>query len=414
MSDRPGFALRGGSVLDVATGTYERRDVEISEGVIVRPGSRNDTIHIDASGLTVLFGLCDVHSHPGGLIYDPMGEGYFEGVADRTIRAIRNLQQALEMGITGVRAAGEVSGIDLALSRAFARGELVGPRLAAAGRAIGTTGGHGTAYPRKFVGVDDRIVVDGPVEARRAVRSVVEQGATWVKLLLTGGLFSEHETVEGGQFELDEFDSAMATAAARGLPVAAHCGGAEWAVRFAEAGGRSVEHGYALDERAAAAMAKAGTWLVPTIGVTHDVEFMRDSRAPQHAVDRALATANAHADALHACRAAGVRIALGADLNPLGPRFHAEMRILEGLGLSRLEVLQAATVGGRRLIGVGDETAPVPGAKADLVLVEGDPLEDLDVLRSPAGVVAFGRLVREPGVGLTSPRLADLEDGTAL
>lgn len=414
MRDWRGFALRGGSVLDVATGTYERRDVEVSDGVIVRPGSRNDTVDIDASGLTVLFGLCDVHSHPGGLIYDPMGEGYFESVADRTIRAIRNLQQALEMGITGVRAAGEVSGIDLALSRAFARGEFVGPRLAAAGRAIGTTGGHGTAYPRKFVGVDDRIVVDGPVEARRAVRSVAEQGATWVKLLLTGGLFSEHETVEGGQFELDEFESAMAAAAARGLPVAAHCGGAEWAIRFAEAGGRSVEHGYALDERAAGAMAKAGTWLVPTIGVTHDIEFMRDSRAPAHAIDRALATANAHAAALHACRAAGVRLALGADLNPLGPRFHAEMRILEGLGLSRLEVLQAATVGGRSLMGVGDDTAPVPGAKADLLLVEGDPLDDLDILRSPAGVVTFGRLVRKPGVGPGSLHLLDLKDGTVL
>lgn len=397
MPDRGGFVLRGGSVLDAETGTYERRDVEVSDGVIVQPGSRNDAVDVDASGLTVLFGLCDVHSHPGGLIYDPMGEGYFESVADRTIRAIRNLQQALEMGITGVRAAGEVSGIDLALSRALARRELIGPRLAAAGRAIGTTGGHGTAYPKRFVGVDDRIVVDGPVEARRAVRSVGEQGATWVKLLLTGGLFSEHETVDGGQFELDEFDSAMAAAAARGLPVAAHCGGADWAIRFAEAGGRSVEHGYALDERAADAMANAGTWLVPTIGVTHDIEFMRDSGAPSHAVDRALKTMNAHADALHACRAAGVRIALGADLNPLGPRFHAEMRILEGLGLSRLEVLRAATVGGRSLIGIGDETAPVPGAIADLVLVDGDPLDDLDVLRSPAGVVANGRLVGELG-----------------
>lgn len=131
--------------------------------------------------------------------------------------------------------------------------------------------------------------------------------------------------------------------------------------------------------------------------VTHDIEFMRDSGAPSHAVDRALKTMNAHADALHACRAAGVRIALGADLNPLGPRFHAEMRILEGLGLSRLEVLRAATVGGRSLIGIGDETAPVPGAIADLVLVDGDPLDDLDVLRSPAGVVANGRLVGELG-----------------
>lgn len=396
MSDQS-FVLRGGSVLDVATGTYEVRDVEVAGGVVVAPGSGNDTVEVDASGLSILFGLWDTHTHPGGLMYDPKGVGYFESVADRTVRAILNLRQALDMGITGIRAVGEASGIDLALSRAFARGELVGPRLAAAGRAIGTTGGHGTAYPKKYLGVEERFVVDGPVDVRRAVRSLVEQGATWAKLLLTGGLYSEHETVDGGQFELDEFEAAMATAAARGVPVSAHCGGTEWAIRFAEAGGRSVEHGYALDESAAAAMAKAGTWLVPTIGVTHDVEFMRETQWPPHAMNRALATATGHADALHACRAAGVRIALGADLNPIGPRLHAEMRILEGLGMTRLELLHAATVGGRSLMGIGDETAPVPGAAADLVLVEGDPLEDLDVLRSPVGVVVFGRLVREPG-----------------
>jgi imidazolonepropionase-like amidohydrolase len=391
------FVLRGGYLLDVATGERERRDIEIAGGRIVPLGSLSERAEIDATGLTICFGLWDTHTHPGGLMYDPKGGGYFESVAERMIRAEVNLREALEMGITGVRAVGEASGIDLALAAAFERGDLVGPRLVAAGRAVGTTGGHGTAYPRRYIGVDERLVVDGPVETRRAVRSLVEQGATWVKLLLTGGLYSEHETVDGGQFDLDEFETAMATAAARGVPVSAHCGGTEWAVRFAEAGGASIEHGYALDERAADAMAKAGTWLVPTIGVTHDAEFLRETQWPPHAMNRALATATGHAEALHACRAAGVPIALGADLNPIGPRLHAELRILEGLGMSRLELLYAATVGGRRLMGLGDQTAPVPGAAADLVLVEGDPLDDLDVLRRPLGVTVFGRLVRDPG-----------------
>jgi len=396
MSDRP-FVLRGGYVLDVATGERDRRDVEVAEGKIVVRGTTNDPLEVDAGGLTICFGLCETHTHPGGLMYDPKGAGYFESIAERTLRAEVNLREALDMGITAVRAVGEASGIDLALSKAFARGELVGPRLECAGRAIGTTGGHGTAYPRHFVNVDERLVVDGPVETRRAVRSLVEQGATWIKLLLTGGLYSEHETVDGGQFDDDEFGAAMATAAQRGVPVSAHCGGTEWAIKFAEAGGRSIEHGYALDERAADAMVKHGTWLVPTISVTHDVEFMQETQWPPHAMNRAIATAPGHAAALHACREAGVKIALGADLNQIGPRMHQEIRILEGLGMERLELLYAATVGGRGLLGIGEESAPAPGSVADLILLEDDPLDDLDGLRRPVGISVFGRLIREPG-----------------
>ena len=396
VSDSP-FVLRGGFVLDAATGERTQTDVAVADGRVVRLGGVTEATDVDATGATICFGLWDVHAHPGGLMYDPKGAGYFEAVPDRTVRAIVNLRKALEMGVTGVRALGEASGIDVALSFALARGDIVGPRLVSAGRPIGTTGGHGTAYPRRFVGVDERLVVDGPVETRRAVRTLVEEGASWIKLLLTGGLYSEHETVDGGQFELDEFEAAMAAASARGVPVSAHCGGSEWAVRFAEAGGRSVEHGYALDERAAVAMSRAGTWFVPTIGVTHDREFMVETQWPRHAMDRALATAAGHADALRACREAGVQIAIGSDLNPIGVRLHAELRILEGLGMNRLELLYAATVGGRTLVGLGDETAPVPGAVADLLIVEGDPLDDLDVLSKPVGVVVNGRLVSASG-----------------
>lgn len=152
-------------------------------------------------------------------------------------------------------------------------------------------------------------MVDGPVEARRAVRSLVERGADWVKVLITGGLYSEHESVDGGQFADDELVAVMQAAGARGIPVAAHCGSAQMARRFAELGGRSVEHGYALDEAAAAALAAAGTWLVPTIAVTHDEPMMVETGWPPHAHHRAVASAPAHAEALLACLAAGVRIA---------------------------------------------------------------------------------------------------------
>ena len=238
------------------------------------------------------------------------------------------------------------------------------------------------------------IAADGPAEMRRAVRSLIEQGVHWIKVMLTGGLYSAHETVEDAQLTDDELEAVLDIATKRGIPVAAHCGSARVAERFAQAGGRSVEHGYALDEKAAAAMAAAGTWLVPTIGVTHDEEMMLADGWPDHARLRARDSAARHAEAMLGCVETGVRIATGADLNPIGPRLHSELVMLQRAGLTPLQVLYAATVGGRALNGLGEATAPEPGTAADLIFTAGNPLEDWSVLQAPCAVMTFGRFVR--------------------
>lgn len=388
--------LRGGTVLDVGTGESRAADVGISSGVVVAAGEISDAAIVDASGLTVLFGLWDCHAHPGGLMYDPTAQGYFEGVAEWTVRAGANLMEATRMGVTGVRAVAEADRIDLAWARAFAAGMHAGPRVRSAGAGLRTTGGHGTAFPRRPVEVAWEWPADGADGMLRATRALIEQGVDWIKVMLTGGLYSEHESVDDPQFTEAELDAVMTVTRARGIPVAAHCGSARVAERFARAGGRSIEHGYALDEAAATIMAQHGTWLVPTIGVTHDTEMMAADGWPDHARARAVDTAGRHADALAACLAAGVRIATGADLNPIGPRLHAELRMMEQAGMDRLDVLYAATTGGRALNGLGEHTKPEPGAAADLVLVDGNPLERMDVLAAPAGVITFGRLVVDP------------------
>jgi imidazolonepropionase-like amidohydrolase len=388
--------FRGASVLDVATGEAAAGDIAVADGVIVDPGRVLDARVVDASGLTMLFGLWDCHAHPGGLMYDPTGQGYFEGTADWTVRAGANLLQAAQFGVTGVRAVAEADRIDLAWSRAFAAGTYPGPRLRCAGAGLRTTGGHGTAYPRRPLEVEWEWPVDGADAMLRATRALIEQGVDWIKVMLTGGLYSEHESVDDPQFTEAELATVLAAATARGVPVAAHCGSARVAERFARAGGRSIEHGYALDEQAAVVMAEHGTWLVPTIGVTHDVALMEADGWPEHARNRAREAAAGHAAALAACLAAGVRIAAGADLNPIGPRLHDELRLLETAGMDRLAVLRAATVGGRALNGLGEHTRPEPGAAADLLLVDGDPLADLDVLRRPVAVTVFGRLAVDP------------------
>ncbi len=393
MSD---LLLRGGLVLDEATGERVARDVGIHDGHVASVGQLVEPEGVDLAGLTIMFGLWDCHAHPGGLMYDPTAQGYFETVASRAVRAGENMREAVAMGVTGLRTLGEVGDIDIAYERAYRAGTSAGPRIMPGSTAIRTTGGHATAYPRRYIEFDQEIIVDGPVEMTRAVRRLNEHGARWVKLLLTGGLYSEHETVDGMQFTDAEFEAVMAVARDRQLPVAAHCGGARVAERFAELGGRSVEHGYVLDEQAARSMAEHGTWLVPTLSVTHDVEMMIETGWPPHAAQRAQQSAARQAESLHICLAAGVRIATGADLNPIGPRLHRELTMLEKAGLTRLQVVHAATSCARALNGLGDHSAPVPGAAADLIMVDGDPLSDLAYLSRPEGVMTYGRFVVHP------------------
>ncbi|MGI8416957.1 MAG: amidohydrolase family protein [Nakamurella sp.] len=388
--------IRGAAILDVGSGETTVGDLGILDGVVVPVADLEQPMVVQADGLTVMFGLWDCHAHPGGLMHDPTAEGYFDGAADWTVRAGANLMNAARMGVTGVRAVAEADRVDLAWARAFAACTYPGPRLRCAGAGLRTTGGHGTAFPRRPVDVQWEWTVDGADGMLRATRALIEQGVHWIKVMLTGGLDSAHESIDDPQFTEAELAAVMEAAGGRGVPVAAHCGSGRVAERFALAGGRSIEHGYALDERAAAAMAEAGTWLVPTIGVTHDTAMMAADGWPEHARTRAVEAAARHAAALAACVAAGVRIATGADLNPIGPRLHDELRMLEVAGMDRLSVLRSATTGGRALNGLGEHTVPEPGAAADLILVDGDPLAEPELLRRPAGVFVYGRAVVDP------------------
>lgn len=398
----PALRIRGASWLDTATGETVPTDIVVADGVIQADDGR-DAATFDASGMTAMFGLWDCHAHAGGMMYDPDASGFFEDVPDRTIRAGENFAEAARMGITGVRCLDDADELDVAWRRAFASGTTLGPRVHGAGRGIRTTGGHGTSYPRIHTQLRAEHIVDGPTAMARAVRSQVERGAQWIKIMLTGGLASPHETADGCQFTAAELDVLMEVANLRGIPVAAHCGGTRPAVTFSELGGRSVEHGYMLEEEAAEVMARNGTWLVPTIGVTHDQEYIRDQGWPAHAAERARDLSAYHAAALHACIEAGVKIAVGADLNPIGPRLHRELEMLEGAGMERLAVLHAATVGGRELNGFGASSTPEPGVAADLIIVEESPLRSLDALRQPTLAVAHGRIVSDRTGMMTTP-----------
>lgn len=388
----PPLRIRGSAWLDAASGETRVRDLLMEDGVFLADDGR-EAETVDGSGLTAMFGLWDCHAHAGGLMYDPDATGYFEAAPDRTIRAGQNFRQAVEMGVTGVRCVDEADDLDLAWGRAYRDGVFPGPRVVGAGRGVRTTGGHGTAFPRVYTQMKAELVADGPSAMARAVRRQVERGAQWIKIMLTGGLYSPHEAASDGQFTKAELAALMEAANQRRIPVAAHCGGTEPAVAFSELGGRSIEHGYELDERAAAVMERNGTWLVPTLGVTHDQEYIEAQGWPEHAAARSRELMPVHAEALRACVEAGVKTAVGADLNPIGPRLHRELEMLERAGMDRRWVLHAASVGGRELNGLGGSSTPDAGSAADLILVEGNPMESLEALKKPVLAVAHGRAV---------------------
>jgi imidazolonepropionase-like amidohydrolase len=386
------FLFKGAQFLDTKTGELQVEEIAVSDGHFVEKSTLKEPTIVDATGLTAMFGLWDCHSHPGSLMYDPQNEGYFENPARRTIRAGENMIDALRYGVTGTRTVSEANEIDLEWGRAFKDGIFHGPIVKSGGPGLRVTGGHGTTYPKVALQLEWEWAADGPDEMRKATRRLIEMGVDWIKLMLTGGLYSEHETVEDSQFTFEEIDAVLEIAHNKSIPVAAHCGGARIAEYFANKGGKSIEHGYALDERAAAAMAKNGTWFVPTIGVTHDFEMMERDGWPDHAKNRAQEASKRHAESLKACIEAGVRIATGADLNPIGPRLHAEIRMLERAGMDRLSVLRAASVGGRELNGLGAHSKISLGQSADLIFLEGNPLELKEGLDSPRMVLTNKKL----------------------
>jgi imidazolonepropionase-like amidohydrolase len=362
---------------------------------------------VDLGGGALLPGLWDVHCHPGVYYPDPEGVSLFETEAERTCRTLRNLTDALHAGVTALRVGGEACYIDVALRDAFDRGTLTGPRLWASGPPLKVTGGHG-AYRRRspsylmspvqepFPASDPwgSREVDGADAFQHAARLNAKMGVDWIKLMITGGIAGGSEGMQERQMTAAEVSAAVEVAHAKGLKVMAHLGGPD-AVRMAVACGvDSVEHGYTLDPAAASLMADEGVWYVPTLGVTHNEEYMRRMAWSEMAIEKALAAAPAHREAFNMARAAGVRIANGSDLHPLSGSTTAEIAQLVRCGLTEWEAIVAATLSAAELCGAQEELGTIePGKKADLIVVPGDPLEEIGRLGSVTMVILDGRIV---------------------
>jgi imidazolonepropionase-like amidohydrolase len=369
----------GARVFDGSGAAASVADVAVEDGTIVDvgPGLDGDE-RVGLEGKGLLPGLIDCHVHvvlsPG-----PRAELLKVPFSYRFYRAVRNLETTLACGITTVR---DAAGADLGVKRAVDDGLVAGPRLQISVRMISQTGGHAdetqvcgvrpqVTFPR-YPGMPET-VVDGPIEARRAVRELLRSGADWIKVATTGGFSSPISDPTHPQLRDDELAEIAAEAAAAGKHVMAHAQGLAGAKNAVRAGFRSVEHGVWLDDETIERMVAQGTWLVPTLLVP--VWSRENGRAQlKFDIDETIA---AHGDSFRRAVEAGVRVAMGTDCGviPHGENLR-ELELMAERGLSPAQALVAATSGAAELLGLGDSIGTIePGKRADLVVVDGDPLD---------------------------------------
>lgn len=349
---------------------------------------------VEGSGRTLLPGLIDAHAH---YTFDPT-EGSLQAIAlrdDETIMtaARRHAAIAVRAGVTTARGAGSMRNLGIALRDEIAAGRTPGPRLVEAGTAVGSVGGHGSAFGLEASGPDGLAAITRQVIAGGA--DVVKVVASEAAMLTTTG-HAPGAIVNGSpELTVDELRAVVDAARQAGRRVMSHAQDSESVRRCVDAGVTSVEHAWFADEAAIERLASSGAWLVPTLVVTDVNRTLRGLTPAQR--ERQDLIERTHRISTQTAIRLGVPLATGTDTGEVGvtaDMVWREISLLREHGASPMAAIKAATSSGARLFGIDQEVGSVEvGKVADLVLVDGDPLVDLGVLERPAGVWQRGQAV---------------------
>ena len=394
--------VRAGRLLDVRTGQVHTNQAIVIEGdKIVSIGPAGDTAGaqvIDLPNATVLPGFIDVHTH---LTYDPGNVGYqvlFNSAAKEALIGARNARITLEAGFTSVRNVGAMFFADVALRDAINAGDVPGPRISASGPALSIAGGHcddnllAPEYHDQAFGV-----ADGVEAVQHKVREIIKYGADVIKVCATGGVLSKGDDPRASQFTLEEMRAIVADAHRLGRKVAAHAHGAE-GIRWASmAGVDSIEHGSYIDDPAIAEMKKNGTYLVPTLFLGD--WFLANAEkigVPKYGIDKAKVVLPIARKNLQHAFQSGVKVALGTDAAVYPHGLNAgEFITYVQLGMTPLQALQTGTINAADLMGWSDRVGALePGKFADLVAVDGDPLQDITTVQRVKFVMKGGKIYK--------------------
>ena len=373
------------------TGTGLRKEVAllVEEGRIVAldvPDALEPTADtvLDLGKTVLLPGFIDAHTH----VTIRPGEGDQHGqlaqpVLRQALRGVENVQQMLASGVTTARIMGEKAGIDFEFKRAIAAGELLGPRLFVSGTALSASNGHGAALG----------VADGIDEIRKAVRINLRNGADHIKLFVTGGVSSQGSDIYAYHYSRDEIRVAVEEAHRAGCKVAAHAHGGDGVTLCAEEGVDSVEHGGLLTDENMEKMLAAGTDLVLTNTIAFHPEGIEKGDAGDPSIiEKMTAVRETIAKTFERIKASGLRFALGTD--SMHGLFGYELEWLVEHGVSPEDAIIAATRRGAEVMGKEGELGTLePGKRADIVVLKGNPLEDMRAVYKVVAVIKEGHLV---------------------
>ena len=400
--------LRADRLLDVERGRIIRdSSLLIEDGRIaaVNPSPPpGDATVMDLGDRTLMPGMIDAHVHLSGSDANFRQQVVTESSAKNALRGAVNARATVLAGFTTVRDLGQLTPtLELpvvALSEAAAAGWTVGPDILAAGHALSITGGH--IDPAMFIGSAEGVllltpehgIADGVDEVVRATRFQLKHGARVIKISATAGVMSLEASVGAQQYTEEEMRAAVEEAERHGIGVAAHAHGAAGINAAIRAGVASIEHGSLLDEESIQLFKEHGTFLVPTTGLTDVIKVDGLPTPIQAKANYVLPLAREN---LERAIDAGVRIAVGSDA-PLIPHGEnaREVYALVERGMSVADALRAATINGAELLRLEDRGRLAEGLRADIIAVDGDPLEDLESLSRVSFVMKQGQVLKTP------------------
>lgn len=384
-----GLLLKGGRVFDGVHDELHSWDVRIDSGEIVEIGlglTPGGAETIDLGGKVLMPGLIDAHIHAYAVEVDL-------GMNDRlpgsyvAQDARRMLGESLRRGFTTVR---DTGGGDIGLHMAIERGLLVAPRFLYSGKAMSQSAGHGD-FRRPFepelcsCGAGYRghltVVIDGVPEMRKAIRRELGAGASFIKIMASGGISSIGDSLHSGQFSDEEILAAVDEVERHGTYVTAHVHPDEAMRRAIELGVHGIEHGTFISEETARLAAERGTAITPTLAFNAAMtRYGRAENFPAESLEKLAVVEPQGLAALDTMRKAGVRVGFGTDLiGGLDRHQCIEFTIRQEV-CERIEILRSATSINAEIIGWGDRLGQIQcGFLADLIVVDGDPLADLEV-----------------------------------
>lgn len=349
---------------------------------------------IRADGKWLMPGLTNMHVHLGlalpGKVANELAN---ETDTELALRVADNARQSLLSGVTTIRTPGDRRGAAIALDKAVKKGQAVGPRIFSAGDTVVITGrasGRSETY-------------DGPYELTKAVRERVTDGASWIKIAISGGIASQGGDIAEAIMTPQEIEAVIDAAHRCGRKVTAHSGSPQATSTAVDAGVDCIEHGYHLDREVLVKMRENGTWLVPTIVVSQPATapFYVKIGSPDWYLARLASVGKNHWKSLQMAIEVGVKIALGTDQFPYEPNDGTTATVREAeyyvaAGMTPTQALRAATIEPAKLLGAEKDIGSLEvGKYADILAVPSDPTKDISTLREIQLVMKGGTVYRD-------------------